>query len=76
MKTQEIQDEFSRFEAAHGRAVWEEVLKSRREAEGNPNCRPSWMKAMGYQAQVTRILRHRFYTEKTFGGAVSAPKRA
>jgi hypothetical protein len=37
MKEQELQDEFSRFEAAHGKAVLEETLKRRREAEGSPN---------------------------------------
>jgi len=43
MKKQEELEEFDRFEAAYGKAVWEEVLKARREAEGNPNWRPNWM---------------------------------
>ena len=43
MKQQEALEDFGRFEAEHGKAVWEQVLKARREAEGNPNWRPSWM---------------------------------
>ena len=49
-----------RFEAAFGEAVWEKVLKQRREAEGNPNWRPSWMEGVGYQSEVYKILRERF----------------
>jgi hypothetical protein len=41
MKKQEELEKFSRFEAAHAEAVW--VLKPRREAEANPNWRPSWI---------------------------------
>jgi hypothetical protein len=37
MKKREELEDFSRFEAVYGRAVWAEVLKHRREAEGNPN---------------------------------------
>jgi hypothetical protein len=37
MKKQEELEEFERFQAVHGKAVREEVLKRRREAEGNPN---------------------------------------
>jgi hypothetical protein len=55
IKRQEELEEFSRFEAAHAEAVWEEVLKPRREAEG-PNWRPSWMEGMYYQNQVRKIL--------------------
>jgi hypothetical protein len=36
IKRQEDLEEFERFEAAFGKAVWDEVLKVRREAEGNP----------------------------------------
>jgi hypothetical protein len=35
MKKQEDLEEFERFEAVYGKAVWEEVLKPRREAEGD-----------------------------------------
>jgi hypothetical protein len=48
MKKQEELEEFDRFEAAYGKAVWEEVLKARREAEGNPNWRPTWMEGISY----------------------------
>jgi hypothetical protein len=40
IKRQEDLEEFERFQAAYGKAVWEQVLKSRRGAEGNPNWRP------------------------------------
>ena len=36
-KRQEDLEEFERFEAVHGKAVWQEALKPRRETEGNPN---------------------------------------
>ena len=36
-------EEFGRFEAVHGKAVLDEVLKRRRETERNPNWRPNWM---------------------------------
>ena len=35
MKDQEKLEEFSRFEAAHNKAVWQDVLKPRLEAAGN-----------------------------------------
>jgi hypothetical protein len=57
-------EEFERFEVAYGEAVWEEVLKARREAEGNPNWRPSWMEGVSYQTQVNKILRQKFYAER------------
>jgi hypothetical protein len=60
MKKQEELEEFGRFEAAYGKAVWEEVLKSRREAEGNPNWRPSWMDGVRYQSEANKILRQKF----------------
>ena len=60
MKKQEELEEFSRFEAACGEAVWDEVLKHRREAEANPNWRPSWMEGMRYQTQVNKILWEQF----------------
>ena len=63
MKRQEDLEEFERFEAVHGKAVWEEVLKERREAEGNPNWRPTWMEGMRYQSEVYKILREQFYAD-------------
>ena len=60
MKEQELSKEFGRFEIAHGKAVWAEVLKSRREVEGS-NWRPTnWMEGMAYQNQVRKILWEQF----------------
>ena len=56
IKRQEELEEFERFEAVTGKAVWQEVLKPRREAEGNPNWRPSWMEGVHYQSEVSKIL--------------------
>jgi hypothetical protein len=64
MKKQEELEEFERFEAVHGKAVWQEVLKPRREAEGNPNWRPSWMEGVRYQSEVYKILRQRLYAAR------------
>jgi hypothetical protein len=64
MKKQEELAEFDRFEAAYGKAVWEQVLKARREAEGNPNWRPSWMEAVRYQTEVYKILREQFHAAR------------
>ena len=61
MKKQQELEEFDRFEAAYGKAVWEEVLKARREAEGNPNWRPSWIEGVRYQTEVYKIFREQFY---------------
>ena len=48
MKQQTNAEKFERFEAAHGKTVWDEVLKLRREAEGNPNWRPNFMEGVAY----------------------------
>ena len=64
MKKQEELEEFERFEAAHAKAVWQEVLKPRREAEDNPNWRPSWMEGVRYQSEVYKILRQQFYAAR------------
>jgi hypothetical protein len=64
MKKQEELEEFGRFEAAYGKAVWEHVLKSRREAEGSPNWRPSWIEGVRYQTEVYKILREQFYAAR------------
>jgi hypothetical protein len=60
MKRQEELEEFSRFEAAHSKAVWDEVLKPRRETKG-PNWRPNWMDGVRYQSEVYRILWEQLY---------------
>ena len=60
MKRQEDLQEFERFKAVQGKAVLEEILKGRREAEGNPNWRPRWIDVVGYQNEVRQILRQQF----------------
>jgi hypothetical protein len=61
IKRREDLEEFSRFEAVYGKAVWEEVLKGRREAEG-PNWRPNSLEGMCPQSQVHKILWEQFRT--------------
>ena len=60
MKEQERLEEFERFQEAYGKVVWEEVLKPRREAEGNPNWVPSWIEGVRYQTEVYKTLREQF----------------
>ena len=64
IKRREDLEEFERFEAVYGKAVWEEVVKARREAEGNPNWRPGWTQGVRYQTQVNKILWERFYAAR------------
>ena len=64
IKRREDLEEFERFEAVHGKAVWQEVLKERREAEGNPNWQPTWMEGVSYQTQVNKIFREQFYAAR------------
>jgi len=64
IKRREDLEEFERFEAAYAEAVWQEVLKARREAEGNPNWRPSWMEAVSYQNNAYTILWEQFYAAR------------
>jgi hypothetical protein len=61
MKAVEDAAKFEEFAALHRQEVWDEVLPPMREARGNPHWRPTnWMEGMGYQAQVSKILRVRF----------------
>ncbi len=60
MKKAEIEEEFDRFEAAHGRVVLDGMLKRRREEEGNPNWHPSWAEGVAIQSRVRGILLERF----------------
>jgi hypothetical protein len=62
--SQKFSEAFRPFEAANRQAVWAEVLKSRREALGDPNWRPNWIAGTGYQNEVFRILRERFEAER------------
>ena len=70
MKQQEVSEEFERFAAAHGRAVWEEVLKRRRDAKGNPNWRPNSLEGMCYHSKVRRILWEKFYPSASECGGI------
>lgn len=56
MKQQAESEEFEWFEAAHGAAVLEQVLKQRRRAEGDPGWRPNWVEGIACQNQVRKIL--------------------
>jgi hypothetical protein len=60
MKEQEELEALRRFEAADSRAVLEQILETRGQAEGNPNWRPNWMEGMHYQNQVRAVLRAQF----------------
>ncbi len=71
MKQAEISEEFARFEAAHGRAVWDLVLKSRREAEGKRNWRPGWSEGARLQSEVHKILWARFRQQRMRAGKLS-----
>lgn len=65
------ENEFARFEAVHGPTVWDEVLKGRRESEGDPNWRPkSSIEGMAIQSRVRKILR-----AKLNGGSPGWPVR-
>jgi hypothetical protein len=58
MKRRDEQQALERYAAEHRAAVWDEVLKTRREVAG-PNWRPSWADGVGYQADIHRIIRRR-----------------
>ena len=60
MKRAEDEAEFNRFAASRRRDVWDQVLKTRRDLEDNPNWKPSWIEGMAYQGEVGRILWERF----------------
>ena len=74
MKKQEELKQFERFEAAYGKAVWDEVLKVRRETEG-PNWRPrTWMEGVGYRTRVRKVLWEQFTAHQAgFDGPASPP---
>lgn len=61
--SQKFSDAFGSFAAKHRQAVWNHVLKTRREIEG-PNWRPSFLEGMARQGEVFRILRERFQEER------------
>ncbi|MGB8628698.1 MAG: hypothetical protein WCD69_04810 [Xanthobacteraceae bacterium] len=46
---QKFSDAFGRFAAKYSKSVWDEVLKPRREALGDPNWKPKyWSEGVGY----------------------------
>ena len=63
MKRAEDAAEFIRFAASRRKAVWDQVLKTRRDLEDDPNWRPSWIEGLAYQSEVNRILREQFWAE-------------
>jgi hypothetical protein len=68
---QKFSDAFGTFAANHRQAVWDEVLKPRRSALGDPNWKPKyWSEGVGYQGEVDRILRERFEVDKKVIGSV------
>lgn len=61
MKRQAQRAAFERFVAVHEDAVWNEVLKARREVEGVPNWRPrTLIEGVSCQRQARDILWERF----------------
>ncbi len=60
MKKVEMEEEFAKFEAAHGRAVLDAMLKRRREEKGDPNWRPSWAEGLAIHSRVRGILMKEF----------------
>ena len=66
MKEREELEEFSRFEAVHGSAVWEEILKRCREANRNANWRPNFMEGMSLQNQARSALWEQFLAARQF----------
>jgi len=51
---QKFSEAFEPFAAKQRRAVWDQVLKTRREVEGS-NWPPSWIEGMASQGEVARI---------------------
>jgi hypothetical protein len=66
MKTVADKQRFGQFATLHRKAVWGEVLKLFRDEIGDPNWSPTnWIVAMGFQARVDGILRHRYQRVET-----------
>jgi hypothetical protein len=66
MKMVEDAMAFEQFADRHRESVWEEVLAPVREARGEPTWRPTgFMEGMGFQAQVSKVLRERFKVAQT-----------
>jgi hypothetical protein len=56
MKQQEVSKEFEQFNAARSKAVWQDVLKRHRNAEGNPNWKPNSLEGMGNKRRSQNSL--------------------
>ncbi len=69
MKHEEDLEEFGRFQAVYSKAAWDQVLKPRRQAGGNPNWQPSWMEGVYYERQVFKILQQQFDVSRTVSGS-------
>jgi len=69
MKEQADREEFERFAAAHGGIVLDELLKRRREAEGDPNWRPNSFEGMSLQNQVHNTLWGQFQASRRAASA-------
>jgi hypothetical protein len=61
IKNVEIAAASEEFADRHGESVWEEVLAPVREGRREPTWRPTgFMEGLGFQAQISKILRERF----------------
>ena len=61
MKACEYAQDFEQFAATHEKEIWGQVLKNRREKEGNPNWRPRTLfEGVRYQREVRNVLREKF----------------
>jgi len=59
IKKQEELEQFVRFRAVYGTAVYDQILKQLGKRR-QPEWRPSWIEGVRYQAEVTKILREKF----------------
>jgi hypothetical protein len=74
---QKFSESFGPFAAKHRQAVWNHVLKTRREVLGDPNWRPRYFsEGVGYQGEVDRRLRERFEAERTVNSLANCPQRS
>ncbi len=63
--SQKFSEALGLFVAKRSQAIWDEVLKPRRDALGDENWKPRcWSEGVGYQREVYRILRERFEAER------------
>jgi hypothetical protein len=60
MKTAETNEKCAQFEAAHGEAILDEMLRRRRVEVGDPNWTPRWAEAVAIGNRVRCTLLARF----------------